>query len=245
MQNNRPTVDSFVHMWNQLSRDQRRALLNPDNLARVKQYLNGLAQEETARTFFVPLSDEQAVDALIEQADFRPTTARAWVQQIRRRSVPGSLAWTMRAGYDVEQVRSSPCWSGELPDPRRLYNCSPTCAGLVFWNPGMSTPSLMFRDVSATKMPWLGERFGAFRTPDLPTLVGLLEAWVKQSGRTVRERLLTATHTGAVTGETYVIELNLDGGKRYCGRLEELDAPGIQDDILVIPVIVVPYKRTA
>lgn len=243
-QYNRISAISWAQLTIQLGEDRVRAF--EQDPGRLFALADQLVAEQQSRVIARPLSDVEAIHELTLAGVLSAKDAEGRILRLRKylrdKRLGGHLAWRTKPGYGVEHLRACPHWDQESRPLNRLYNADSTCDGVVIWNPHLLVRLTDFNRASNLDMPYLGSNYTAFAIPSPFLLMALIEAALKVTARVPDVNLVTSAHTGAVSGETYCLEYLPGHSTKYYGQLEELDAPGIQLNLYVSPVIVVPFK---
>jgi len=181
-----------------MSLTDEQALVIVDEPGKVQEFLEERARWIAENTFVIPLSDEEAVQLLIQWKGYTEEQAtakvRVWRIYAQKMGYTGPVVWKVKAGFSLKShaPAAGPCYQNlQYLQGWELKNDEPTKDSLVFWVPRLVEGSL---NKNGTQMETLrAEQRNAHELPSnhcdcfgsIDLLFALILAHYKRDGKRV------------------------------------------------------------
>lgn len=144
--NNKVSFDCVATWWQDLTEPQKSAFA--EKPSKVSEFLESRVKEIIESTFVIPLSDQEAIELLIQHNGHTLERAvaivRSWRKYASYIGYPGPIAWKIRQGFNL---KTSAPLVGQCNDDLKYlqewsFTDTPTVDSLVFWVPRLAEASI-------------------------------------------------------------------------------------------------------
>lgn len=224
--NTKVSFDCVSAWWQGLTDPQKSAFA--EDPLKVSAFLGSRAKEIAESIFVIPLSDEEAIQILVqterytrEQAE---TIVKSWRKDASDMGYTGPVAWKVRQGFTLKTHAPmvGPCYNDLTYLQNWNFTDTPTVDSLVFWVPRLAEQST---NKSVTQME--AHRAEQRQIHNLPSnhcdrfgsiqlLFALIQAHFKRTGERVPLNCLYAASDTLRADGDRLIAGGFDSGGLYC-----------------------------